>query len=140
MNDDLNNMLEIPPESSEVPGPSGPSSVGDFFAFRKMISPDLIRFAYVLGVIIITVYGLAIMFGQVGPPARYGYGIDHSFTGITYGLAYIEAPAGDYRSFFFGLLIVVLGNLIWRVVCESWILFFSMHEVLRSVDRQLRRR
>ncbi len=32
---------------------------------------------------------------------------------------------------------LTLGNLLWRVLCETWILLFSMHEQLTSIKREL---
>lgn len=36
-----------------------------------------------------------------------------------------------------GLLLIVGGNILWRLVCESGILLFSIHERLVSIDKKL---
>ena len=33
-----------------------------------------------------------------------------------------------------GLIGVILGNLIWRVVCENIIVLFDIHDILSSID------
>ena len=40
--------------------------------------------------------------------------------------------------FMLGLGILLPGNLIWRVICEAAILFYSMHERLVSIEDRLR--
>lgn len=41
------------------------------------------------------------------------------------------------KDIFLGLCIVVLGNLVWRIVCELWILLFSIHNILGSIERKM---
>ncbi|MBM7624509.1 DUF4282 domain-containing protein [Sporohalobacter salinus] len=41
-------------------------------------------------------------------------------------------------SFIIGLLILVFGNLFWRVSCEAMIVMFSIHETLVSVLHTLK--
>ena len=31
-------------------------------------------------------------------------------------------------------LILVFGNLVWRLICEAWILFFRIHETLVAIE------
>lgn len=37
-----------------------------------------------------------------------------------------------------GIGAVILGNLVWRVLCEGWILLFSMHEILGKIENNSR--
>ena len=32
---------------------------------------------------------------------------------------------------------IIFANLLWRLFCEAWILLFSMHEILSSIERKL---
>ena len=34
-----------------------------------------------------------------------------------------------------GLGAIIIGNLVWRVLCESWIVLFSIHDILDSIDK-----
>ena len=33
-----------------------------------------------------------------------------------------------------GILVLLVGNLVWRMMCEGAILLFSLHELLVSID------
>ncbi len=35
--------------------------------------------------------------------------------------------------------IIILGNLLWRMICETWILMFQIHDRLVSIDWSLRK-
>lgn len=37
-------------------------------------------------------------------------------------------------------VLAIVGNLLWRLVCEQVILLFSIHERLVSIDRSLKTR
>jgi len=74
----------------------------DFFDFRKMISVQIIKILYVIGVIAITIGGIVMLF--IGDLALAGLGI------------------------------LIIGNLLWRVICEGWILVFSIHDLLSSIE------
>lgn len=78
-----------------------------FFSFRKMISIVLIQIIYAFGMVAITIYG-------------------------------IKYFADAYKAEkLIGLAIIVLGNLLWRILCEGWILLFRIHEVLCSIEKKL---
>ncbi|MCF7885104.1 MAG: DUF4282 domain-containing protein [Candidatus Marinimicrobia bacterium] len=88
-------------------------SGGGFFSFQKMISTSIIKFLYAIGAIVITIVG---------------------FTGIF-------SPSGGQGNplinFLINLIIVVLGNLLWRILCEAWILLFSIHDMLGSINSKI---
>lgn len=89
---------------------------GGFFSFRKMVSTSLIKIIYLLGMI-----GLSI-------------------TGIVFIMQSTQNRNGSIVNFWTGLAMVVLGNLIWRIVCEIWIVLFSMHEILGSIEKELKKK
>lgn len=84
---------------------SQPGLLSRFFTFRAMISPVLIKIMYVLGT-------LGLLVG---------------------GVTMIVAKSSD-KDIFIGAAMII-GVLPWRIICELWILFFSIHEVLVSVER-----
>lgn len=53
--------------------------------------------------------------------------------GIT--LASIVAMVA-FNSFIAGLILLVLGNVIWRVTCEGMILLGNIHDLLVSIEKQ----
>jgi len=91
-------------------------SEGGFFSFQKMISGILIKILYVIGIIAITIGGILMI--AKGSDMRYGGG------GIILG----------------GLALIILGNLLWRIICEGWIVIFSMHEGIVSILKELKRK
>jgi len=42
------------------------------------------------------------------------------------------------RSFWMGILGIVIGNLVWRLVCETAIIFFRMNEQLGLIHQELK--
>lgn len=88
-----------------------------FFSFQILISGSLIKIAYVLGVAGILVGGISLLV------------IDYRH---------------DYELDLMGLLIagaiIVGGNLLWRIICELFILSFSLHETAVLILDELRRK
>ena len=74
-----------------------------FLNFDNLITTNIIKVVYLLGVLVITI---------------------GSFVGMAQGGSGVLA----------GLLGVILGNLIWRVVCENIIVLFDIHDTLSSID------
>jgi len=99
---------------------SGARSYGggfyDFLVFRKLISPEIIKVVYGVGALLITVMGIIAI---AAPTLRPDF-----FQGANSPL--------------FGVAILIVGNVLWRMLCEGIILFFSMHEVLVSLDSRAR--
>ena len=79
-----------------------------YFSFRWMVSPTLIKIMYFVGVVVIT----------LGPVLNLARGLTPSTFGVL-------------------LVALVLGNVIWRVICEALILAFSIHEILASIEDKL---
>lgn len=99
-----------PPKLEEPQGQG--SKPSGFWTFRTMISGEVIKVLWFIGIVGLLVVGYRVM--DRG---------DFSAAAVASGLA-----------------IIVFGNLLWRVVCESWILFFSIREILASIEENLRRR
>jgi hypothetical protein len=90
-----------------------------FLSFRRMISPSLIKLLYVLGAIGITIAGVVTIIGAIEAHRSYWGGTGVMWAGI-----------------FWGIGIIVLGNLLWRVFCEGLILLFGIHDLLDSIERR----
>lgn len=81
------------------------------FNFNRMITPQIIKIVFILGFIAIALFGLTVM-----------------ATGFT--------PYEATTPFIFmGLGIIVIGGLLWRMFCETIIIFFKMHETLEDIRR-----
>lgn len=84
---------------------------GGFFSFRTMVSRTLIQFIYILGALGLSIYGIILIAKAANSNS-------------------VELGAT-------GLGILLLGNLIWRIICEAWILLFNIHDVLVSIERKI---
>lgn len=75
-----------------------------FLNFNKLITTSIIKVVYLIGILAVTIGG---------------------FVGMAQG------GAGSVIA---GLLILTLGNLMWRVFCENIIVLFNIHDTLSSID------
>jgi hypothetical protein len=95
------------------------STLNDFINFDYFITKDVISLIYFLGAILITIIGIIIMiWGQFLPGGIFNS--NNLFTAI-----------------FTGLLIITLGNLFWRILCEFIAVIFKINESLISIDASL---
>lgn len=113
MSESPSSPLPIPaPPTGWAPAPVDRGSAGfnwgDFFAFRYMITPVIIKVIYVIGAGLISLVSIMA----------------------------IVSPSSSSGGILVGVLAFLLGNLYWRVIAELLIVFFGMHESLRSIERQ----
>ena len=90
--------------------------MGAYFSFERMITTTFVKVIYFIGFLAITAGGvaLAVWAGMQLNDAR----IDRVL-----GWRYVAAGVG----------LVVIGNLVWRVFCELWVVLFEIHSELVSV-------
>lgn len=89
------------------------SFYAEYFAFRELVTPQLIKVIYFVGACFITAAGLLSI---LSPDALDEYAAGPIFTRLG------------------GIAALVIGNLIWRLMCEGAILLFSLHDLLVSID------
>lgn len=94
--------------------------MGAYFSFERMITTTFVKVVYFLGFLAITAGGvaLAVWAGMQLNDAR----IDREL-----GWRYVAAGVG----------LVVIGNIVWRVFCELWVVLFEIHAELVSVRHGL---
>ena len=94
--------------------------MGAYFSFERMITTTFVKVIYFIGFLAITAGGvaLAVWAGMQLNDAR----IDRVL-----GWRYVAAGVG----------LVVIGNLVWRVFCELWVVLFEIHAELVSVRHGL---
>jgi hypothetical protein len=102
-------MPEEEKPAEQPPQIWGENWLEDFLTFKVMITPFLIKTIYLLGVAILILVGIYAMI------------------------------SGPNEARVIGLLVFTIGNLFWRVWCELAILFFRMHDLLRSIDNNTKR-
>ena len=81
------------------------------------MTPQLIKVVYIVGACFITAVGLL----SILSPETLN-----------------EYEAGPILTRLGGILVLLVGNLVWRMMCEGAILLFSLHELLVSIDTRAR--
>ena len=90
-----------------------------YFSFQKYVTSYFVKVIYFIGFLAFTAAGLGLAIWsarrlQTGSlPTRLGW-------------YYIGAGIG----------ILFVGNLVWRVFCELWVVLFNMNDHLVSLDRK----
>jgi hypothetical protein len=89
----------------------------DFFLFDSFITKDVMALVYAIGALLITIVAIEIaVMGQLPP-----------FSYKNPGEAYVAA-----------VLVFLIGNLFWRIICEYIVILFKINESLISIDKSLR--
>ena len=92
-----------------------------YFSFHKMIATPLIKTVCFLGFIALTVAG-------IGLAVWAGMGLQSATLPTRVAVNYIAIGAAT----------LIVGNLAWRVICETWILLFNIHGLFTSIDQGVR--
>ena len=95
----------------------------DFFSFRKMIALQIMQILYVIVAVLITIAGLMMLFKGGGNSRGYSDYGDSPFAGGT----------------LMGLLILIFGNVFWRLWCEFMIVLFRINKTLTNIDENTKR-
>ena len=93
--------------------------MSDYFSFQKCITSPFVKAVYFLGFLALTAGGI----GLAGWASLRLYEAS-----IPRGLGWYYVAGGV------GILLV--GNLVWRVFCEIWIVLFNIHTRLVSLDEK----
>lgn len=96
-----------PPATPPATRPGGGFDFNEFLSFRYLITPALVTIIYVIGAVLITIGAILTMVSRSGGGGIWG-----------------------------GLLILVFGNLYWRMVLEFLMVLFRMNDALQSIDRR----
>ncbi len=107
-----------PGRSPRVPGPFERQATG-FFSFNTMIAPTVIKALYFLGTIGLSVRGVLLVV------LAFEGGWERGTTG------------GPLISVLTGVGLITVGNVLWRLFCETGIVLFQIGDSLRSVERLL---
>ena len=90
--------------------------MGAYFSFERMITTSFVKVVYFLGFLAITAGGVALAVWA-------GIQLNDATIDRVLGWRYVAAGVGA----------VVIGNIVWRVFCELWVVLFEIHAELVSV-------
>ena len=96
----------------------------EFLTFRKMITPMFIQIIFWVGTVVIAISGLVSMFTG---------GSRTTTISSPFGGPPITQTTSGSGGFFVGLLIIVIGPIMWRVYCELLIVIFKIHSELVAI-------
>ena len=109
-----------PPPQSLPPPPLRAASAGsavapleDYVAFRKLIAAQVMEILSLVGHIVLTAVAICLLFTWI--------------------------PQWSSPWPWAGLSLLVLGNLVWRVICEMVIVLYQIHDRLASIDEKTKR-
>jgi hypothetical protein len=83
--------------------------MNDFFGFNKMITESIVKVLYVFGMLLITVVSIYFI-------------VNDNF---------IELGG------FIWWLTLILGNIVWRIICEGIIVAFSIYTNISNINKNL---
>lgn len=84
-----------------------------YFSFERMITTSFVKVVYFLGFLILTAGGIGLMV----------------WAGLQLNDATIDRNLG-WRYVLLGAAALVIGNIVWRVACELWVVLFGIHDEL----------
>ena len=90
--------------------------MGAYFSFERMITTSFVKVVYFLGFLLLTAAGIGLMV----------------WAGLQLNDAIIDRSLG-WRYVAFGAASLIVGNIVWRVICELWVVLFGIHDELVSM-------
>ena len=87
-----------------------------YFSFERMMTPAFVKVIYFIGFVALTAAGVALAI----------------WAGMKLNDATIDRSLG-WRYVGLGVAAVVVGNIVWRVFCELWVVLFGIHSELISM-------
>jgi hypothetical protein len=87
-----------------------------YLAFKRFITPTFIMVIYILGALAVTILSFLIMLGG-------------AFTVQGFSM-------GGGIAILLGVLMLIFGNLAWRILCEYWVVQFRIYEEIASLNRR----
>jgi hypothetical protein len=89
-----------------------------YLSFKRFITPTFIMIIYILGAFAVTIVSFVIMLGGFNMAGQ-GVSLDGSVGVII------------------GVIMLIFGNLAWRVLCEYWVVQFRIYEEIASLNRRM---
>ena len=87
-----------------------------YFSFERMITPAFVKIVYFLGFLLLIAAGIGLIV----------------WSGLQLNDATIDRLLG-WRYVALGASILIVGNIVWRVICELWVVLFGIHDELVAI-------
>ena len=92
--------------------------MSEYLSFKRFITPTFIMIIYILGALAITIGAILVMVG----------GFNVTGTGVSLGGAF---------GIILGIIMLIFGNLAWRILCEYWVVQFRIYEEIAALNRRM---
>jgi hypothetical protein len=86
--------------------------MSQYIAFKRFITPTFIMVIYILGALVVTIGSIVLM---------------------AFGVGYGGAAVG----IIVGIVMLIFGNLAWRILCEYWVVQFRIYEEIAALNRHM---
>ncbi len=104
-------------------------SLSNYFGFRWLITPTIIKILHIIGLILLNLAMIGSFITGIIVLVVGNTQVD--LEGTIKILAIIGFIIVGFITFF-------LVNILWRMICENIILFFSIHEMISGIERTSR--
>jgi len=89
-----------------------------YISFKRFITPTFIMIIYILGALVITIGSFIIMF-------------------VDFNVAGQGVSLGGGVGIIIGIVMLIFGNLAWRILCEYWVVQFRIYEEIAALNRRM---
>jgi hypothetical protein len=88
-----------------------------YFSFQKFITASLVKLIYLPGCIALTAGSIVLIV----------------WSGLRLNAANIDRQLG-WRYIVIGVAVLIVGNFVWRMICELWMVLFSIDKRLAELN------
>jgi hypothetical protein len=92
--------------------------MSQYISFKRFITPTFIMIIYILGALVITIGSFIIMF-------------------VDFNVAGQGVSLGGGVGIIIGIVMLIFGNLAWRILCEYWVVQFRIYEEIAALNRRM---
>jgi hypothetical protein len=92
--------------------------MSEYISFKRFITPTFIMVIYILGALVITIGSFIIMF-------------------VDFNVAGAGVSLGGGVGIIIGIVMLIFGNLAWRILCEYWVVQFRIYEEIAALNRRM---
>lgn len=91
--------------------------MSEYLSFKRFITPTFIMTIYILGALVVTIMSFLVMLG--------GFNVAGQGVSLGGGIGIVV-----------GIIMLIFGNLAWRILCEYWVVQFRIYEEIAALNRR----